>query len=273
MFCLECGAKVREDTDFCPNCGKKLRESKEETSEKLPPQTKKSSSKTTFIIILVILLIGGVVGGGFYYLKREKTDIGLIGEKGEKSLISLTPSPTSTMTPQPLPSSTPSPKPTEVSLPSGTPTPTMILKVYFANSGKSGGIDCSKVFPVERSVSKTLGVARASLNELFKGPTTEEKSQGYTSFFSEKTKAILKNIKIVNGICYVDLEDIRQIIPNASSSCGSAELLAEMETTLKQFPTIKKSIFAISGDPATFYNWLQIGCNQANNFCDKKPFQ
>jgi hypothetical protein len=147
------------------------------------------------------------------------------------------------------------------------------FSVYFGNSKFNANIqDCSLVFPVEREISKTLAVGQMSLEELFKGPTAEEQKNGYTSFFSDATKDILKSIKIDNKIAYVDLKDIRQLIPNASSSCGSAQFLSEMTNTLKQFSSIERVVFAIEGNPITFYEWLQLDCN-ANNNCDAKPFQ
>ena len=96
---------------------------------------------------------------------------------------------------------------------------------------------------------------------------------GYTSFFSDITKNIFKSIKIVDKIVYIDLIDIRSIIPNASSSCGSSQFLAEMTNTLKQFSSIERAIFAIEGNPQVFYEWLQLGCGIENNNCDSKPFQ
>ncbi len=149
---------------------------------------------------------------------------------------------------------------------------TMTLKIYFGNNNfNPNAIDCSQVYPLERVLPKTDGVAKAALQELFKGPTEIEKFQGYYSWFFDQTKNILKNIKIENETAYVDLSDIRQIIPNASTSCGSAEFLAELETTLKEFTTIKKVVFAIDGEPATFYEWLQLGCPDKN--CDANPFK
>src|SRR5574343_664866 len=92
------------------------------------------------------------------------------------------------------------------------------FSVYFGNSKLNANIqDCSLVFPVDREVSKTLAVGQAFLEELFKAPTLEEKKLGYTSFFSDTTKNILKSIKIIDKVVYVDLKDIRSIIPNASS--------------------------------------------------------
>jgi len=153
-----------------------------------------------------------------------------------------------------------------------TPVPTMTLKVYFNNLHLNKSQDCNRVYSTERSVPGTQAVAAAALRELFSGPSWEEKNKGYTSLFSEKTKDILKQVKIENGIAYVDLIDIRKIIPNASSSCGSAQFLAEIESTLLQFPSIKKAIIAIEEDPQTFYDWIQVGCSKENNNCDKGPF-
>ena len=146
------------------------------------------------------------------------------------------------------------------------------FSVYFAKSNADIQ-DCSLVYPLLREVPKTLAVGQASLEELFKGPTVEEKRGGHTSFFSDATKGILKKIKIIDKVVYVDLIDIRSIIPNASSSCGSSQLLAEMTNTLKQFSSVEKAIFAIDGSPRIFYEWLQIGCGLENNNCDIKPFE
>ncbi len=154
---------------------------------------------------------------------------------------------------------------------------TTTLKIYFGNTDfNPNGIECGKVYPLERVIIETPGVAQAALRELFKGPTFDEKEMGYSSFFSDKTKDLLKSIKIEMGIAYVNLNDPRLIIPNASASCGSANFLGEMQTTLKQFSSIKTIIFAIDGKPATFYDWLQIGCpkdSKPGNICDETPFK
>ncbi|MFA5024494.1 MAG: GerMN domain-containing protein [Patescibacteria group bacterium] len=162
---------------------------------------------------------------------------------------------------------------------SQTPSPeitpeTMAVQVYFGNSNfNPNAQECNKVYPLDRVVPKTSAEAQTALKELFKGPTAVEKTQGYFSWFSSNTKDVLKSVKVENEIAYVDLVDLRQIIPNASTSCGSAEFLAEMETTLKQFPTIKKVVFAIDKKPTIFYEWLQIGCPPENNACDEMPFK
>ena len=150
---------------------------------------------------------------------------------------------------------------------------TVTVKVFYNNSNLNpNSIDCSQVYPLERIVPESANISEVTLQELVKGPTNEEKSQGYISWFSDKTRDIIKNVKTENGIAYVNLSDIRELIPNASASCGSTEFIAEIENSLKQFPNIKKVIFAIDKKPALFYEWIQIGCNSDNNNCAEEPF-
>lgn len=118
--------------------------------------------------------------------------------------------------------------------------------------------DPRKVVAVQRSVPKTAAVATAALNELLPGPTAAEQESGYWSMFVPATAKMLKSVRVANGVAYVDFLDFRQIIPNASSSFGSAALLAELDTTLRQFPTVKSAVYSFNGDVAAFYHWLQL---------------
>lgn len=158
------------------------------------------------------------------------------------------------------------------SVPSGSADEALL--VYFSNDVLNpGAADCSAVFPVTRSIAETEDKPLAAMRELFGGPTDEEKTAGYSSFFSGETANAIKSVRIENATAYVDLEDIRAIIPNASSSCGSASLLSQIESTLKELPGVDRVILAIDGDPAAFYDWLQIGCSPENDQCDSAPFR
>lgn len=144
--------------------------------------------------------------------------------------------------------------------------------VYFSNQKKAGdNTDCGLVYAVERNNS--VNTPEIALISLFSGPTEDEKSQGYSSFFSEKTKTILKKIKVQDNTAYVDLTDIRKVIPNASSSCGSKQFLQQIKLTLMRADSnIEEVRFAINGNPQDFYDWIQIGCDKKLNNCDPKPF-
>jgi hypothetical protein len=77
---------------------------------------------------------------------------------------------------------------------------------------------------------------------------------------------------------YIDLVDIRPLMPAANTSCGQQAFFAEVETTLRNalrsaaYP-VERVIYAIEGDPAAFYEWMQLGCSEANDHCDRSPFE
>ena len=145
--------------------------------------------------------------------------------------------------------------------------------VYFHNTGLSANAEiCDRVFPLVRTVPATHAVAREALNSLFAGPSLAEQKQGYHSPFNYRTEGILKNIRIVRQTAYVDLHDIRPVLPGTSSSCGSAEFFAEVQSTLRQFPSVRRIVFAIDGKPREFYDWMQAECDRSNNHCDPRPF-
>lgn len=135
--------------------------------------------------------------------------------------------------------------------------------------------NCAEVLSLNRKLPKNneLTDYEFALQKLFEGPTKSERNKGYTSLFSQNTKNILKKVFVKKGIAYIDLVDIRYIIPNANSSCGQASFLAQIDHTILQFPEVNRFILAINGSPKTIYNWLQIGCNEENNNCDVKPWR
>lgn len=148
-----------------------------------------------------------------------------------------------------------------------------IVSVYFGNDLKNpNALDCGAVYSLNRNVEKTS--LEIALKELFKGPTTEEKNAGYYSFFSSSTVGILLGAKIIGTTAYLNLTDIRTNLANASASCGSQQFLAEIQETVKrEDPNITKIIYAINGNPESFYEWLQIGCSPQDNYCDPAPFK
>jgi spore germination protein GerM len=140
--------------------------------------------------------------------------------------------------------------------------------VYFNNDDLAKNtMVCDAVFPVPRSSSSITNVAAAALEALFRGPTAEERSQGYRSFFSVRTAGLLKRLKIRSGTAYVDLHDRRQELTGATSSCGRAEFFTQIQRTLGQFPAIERIIFAIDGQPRVFYDWMELECDQTNDNC------
>jgi spore germination protein GerM len=129
------------------------------------------------------------------------------------------------------------------------------VSIFFANSSR--GTACDDVFAVKRTVDMPR-VARGALRQLLRGPSAAERAQGYGGWFSEGTAGMLNRVWIVDGVAHADFEDLRKVIPNASSSCGSTGLLAQLDRTLLQFPTVDRARYSIDGREVRFYEWLQL---------------
>lgn len=152
---------------------------------------------------------------------------------------------------------------------------TMQIRVYYPNT-KRNSADCGPpVYPVRRTIPKTTAVAKAALEQLFAGPTAEEQAKGFYSDFSDATKTLLISVNIKNRNAYVNMRDLTgsSSIGNFTTSCGGSNFYGQVESTLKQFPGIRKVFFAFDGDPSHFYDWMQVGeCPRELRNCDASNF-
>lgn len=115
--------------------------------------------------------------------------------------------------------------------------------------------DCAEVVAVERTVGGRPTLA-TGMEQLLAGPTEAERQRGLGGWFGESTKDMLISAERQDDVARVDFKDLRQVIPNASTSCGSAGLLAQLDATAKQFGA-SQTLYSINGDLDTFYHWLQ----------------
>ena len=151
----------------------------------------------------------------------------------------------------------------------------MTIKIYLSDENNNPDFeDCGKTRAVTRTIPKTKTVAKAALEELFKGATETEKSQGLSSIFSPETASILKSVKVKNGAAYVNLKGwVIENLGTATTSCGAFMFVTPIEKTLTQFPTVKKVFFAIEGSPRDYYEWMQVGeCPPELKKCSGKDF-
>ncbi|MGB7963241.1 MAG: GerMN domain-containing protein [Propionicimonas sp.] len=182
--------------------------------------------------------------------------------------------PGSTTTASPPSTATSAPTQTPQGTPStASPAAPMMVTLYFGNSVLNpGSIDCATVYGVHRTVPASADALTAAMRELLAGPTPAEAKQGFWSWFSPATADSLISATASDTTSYVNLTDLRTIIPNASSSCGSAALLAQLGMTAQQAGMTPRVLYAIEGKPKTFWEWLQLGCDKANDNCDPAPF-
>lgn len=131
-------------------------------------------------------------------------------------------------------------------------------QVFFATGD---GSDCAAVTGFDRLIPATDQVA-AALSLLVAGPNMEEVAMGASSFFSAESEGVLRAMSQVNGELVVDFRDMRGLLSNASTSCGSESLLAQLNATVFQFEEVERVRYEIDGSCDVFSNWLQRECRE-----------
>ncbi len=148
------------------------------------------------------------------------------------------------------------------------------VTVYFNSEGLGEGeTACGMVFPVARSVPISPDPVETALQQLFMGPTTQEHVAGYRSVFSAETGPVLLSAEVTDETVYVDLVDLRDVVLDAESVCARASIFAQIEETLLHLHPDHQIVLAIEGEPRVFYEWLELECDETNDFCDSAPFQ
>ncbi len=126
-----------------------------------------------------------------------------------------------------------------------TPKEEMTVKIFLGSKKLNPtSEDCSLVFPVEKKILKTASVAKASLEELLKGPSSADIEQEYYSSINNDVK--INSLAIASGTAWVDFDG--QMGKEVGGSCRVTAIRSQIEATLKQFPTIKKVIISVDGN-------------------------
>lgn len=121
----------------------------------------------------------------------------------------------------------------------------MTVKVYFTTNATGGDtdFDCNEVQAVDKTVPYSLATARAALEQLLKGPTSEEKAQGLSTSLNSNVK--INSLTIDSGIARVDFN--QQLEYQVGGSCRVASIRQQIEATLKQFTSVQQVIISIAG--------------------------
>ncbi|HSJ24453.1 MAG TPA: GerMN domain-containing protein, partial [Longimicrobiales bacterium] len=108
----------------------------------------------------------------------------------------------------------------------------------------------------------TTDTLRFALEALLEGPISAEQAVGLHSFFSAETGGMLNDVSVRDGVAYIDFQDFSGIIPNASTSAGSRQLLDQIAGTVFQFDAIAEAELSFDRSCDAFWNWLQRGCER-----------
>ncbi len=133
------------------------------------------------------------------------------------------------------------------------------VRIAFSSSD---GTSCSDVSVADRSLAPDTDPLRSAFDLLVARPTPAEEADGFASPFSEATAGTVWSKDLDNGLLVVDFEDSRTELNNASTSCGSEALLAQLNATAFEFGDVERVTYAVAGSCETFFNWLQCECTQ-----------
>jgi hypothetical protein len=134
--------------------------------------------------------------------------------------------------------------------PDAAPSPGALAQVdvFFGSEGS----ECGESTTAHQRQVEGPGVLRGALEELLAGPSAGETAAGARSVFSDATAGALNDVTIdPGGVARVDFADFSDHVPN--SSCATMAMLAQLDATVQQFPTVKEVVYSFDGDVDTFY--------------------
>ena len=118
------------------------------------------------------------------------------------------------------------------------------VKVFFPNSKLNPDMeDCKLVYPVTRTIPKTEAIAKATLEELIKGLTQEDKDDAYFTNMNSNVKIL--GLSIENKVARVDFS--KELEEGVAGSCKVESIRAQIEETLKQFDNIDSVVISVEG--------------------------
>ena len=121
----------------------------------------------------------------------------------------------------------------------------MTVKVYFttANTGGEEDFDCRYLEAIAKEVPYSSNVARAAIERLLKGPSSEDKANGFATSINPNVK--VNSLTIDSGIARVDFN--QQLEYQVGGSCRVSSINEQITKTLKQFDEVQSVVISIDG--------------------------
>jgi spore germination protein GerM len=120
---------------------------------------------------------------------------------------------------------------------------TKTVNVYFGNKNMGSSEDCSKVFPVSRTVINAETLGPGTLEALFKGVSETEKAAGYFTSLNDGT--LIQKFEIKDKVAYIDFNS--RFNEGVAGSCKITAIKSQIETTLNNLPDIDSVVISVNG--------------------------
>ena len=117
------------------------------------------------------------------------------------------------------------------------------VNVYFGNKNMGSPENCSRVFPITRTILNAETFGPGALEALLEGVSDKEKAAGY--FTSLNDEILLQKFEIKNKVAYIDFNS--RFNENIGGSCRVASIMSQIENTLNNLPDIDSVVISVNG--------------------------
>jgi spore germination protein GerM len=117
------------------------------------------------------------------------------------------------------------------------------VSVYFGNKNMGSNEDCSKVFPVSRTIINAETLGPGALEALLGGVSEQEKTSGY--FTGLNNGILLQKFEIKDKIAYIDFNS--RFNDKVAGSCKVMSIKSQIENTLNNLPDIDSVVISVNG--------------------------
>lgn len=118
------------------------------------------------------------------------------------------------------------------------------ISVYFGNKNMGSSEDCTKTFPVSRTILNAETFGPGALEALLGGISDREEELGY--FSSINKEALLQKFEIKDGVAYIDFDS--NFNKGVAGSCRVQSIMSQIENTLINLPDIDSIVISVNGE-------------------------
>jgi len=122
------------------------------------------------------------------------------------------------------------------------------VQVYFGNpkiaGDNVGNEDCSKVFPLTRTILNAETLGPGSLEALLKGVSAKEEDQGYETALNKDV--LVQRFDIEGGVAYIDFNS--KFNEGVAGACRIEAIRSQIGTTLLALPDIDSVVLSVNGE-------------------------
>jgi spore germination protein GerM len=117
------------------------------------------------------------------------------------------------------------------------------INVYFSNKNMGSSEDCTKVFPLSRTILNAETFGPGAMESLLKGISEDEKTAGYSTGLN--SGVLLQKFEIKSKVAYIDFSS--GFNEGVAGSCRVQAIKSQIEKTLDAFPDIDSVVISVNG--------------------------